>query len=364
MRDISGTDLLAELAILFGYHSFRPYQEQVVRSILEGQDCFAIIPTSGGKSLCYQLSSKILSGACVVVSPLISLMKDQVDAAVQVGLRAAAYNSTCVAAEKANILSRMRQGELDLLYVSPERLRLGDFLNLLLNVSVSFFAIDEAHCISEWGHDFRPDYLALSELRSIFPDVPIAAFTANATQVVARDITERLRLKDPLLVKASFNRPNLFYQVLPKTEIYKQLDAFLSEHPDQPGIIYRTTRANVDITVERLRSKGHDCLAYHAGLGERERSDAQEAFRLDKCRIIVATISFGMGIDKSNVRFVLHGDLPKNVESYYQATGRAGRDGEPATCVIYHGLGDMGKLPALIGNIEDSQVRNTARSQL
>ncbi|MDL2317357.1 RecQ family ATP-dependent DNA helicase [Desulfovibrio sp. OttesenSCG-928-A18] len=357
-------DLLPILTELFGYHSFRPHQEEIVRAILADRDSFTTMPTGGGKSLCYQLPARLKQGLGVVVSPLISLMKDQVDAANTYGLSAAAFNSAMDAREKNTVMGALRSGSLELLYISPERLRLADFMDFLKSLRIAFFAIDEAHCISQWGHDFRPDYLALSRLREEFPQVPQAAFTATATPRVARDIIERLRLQNPLLTRASFNRPNLFYQVSPKEKLEKQLLDFLSSRPEESGIIYRTTRKSVDDTAAFLRGKGIDALAYHAGMEDAERTLVQDAFSNDSCRVIIATVAFGMGIDKSNVRFVVHADLPKNIESYYQETGRAGRDGEAAHCLLLYGRGDIAQLMRFAQGIEDEEAREIARQQL
>jgi len=352
------------LASVFGYHSFRPHQEGIIEAILGKRDAFAVMPTGGGKSLCYQLPAHLMPGVCLVVSPLISLMKDQVDAARANGLEAAALNSTTSDRERAVTAQGLRRGELKLLYVSPERFNLEGFREWLRNFPISFFAIDEAHCISEWGHDFRPDYLALSRIVSDFPGIPVAAFTATATPRVAEDIVSRLGLRDPFLVRASFNRPNLFYQVTPKDQLEEQLLSFIGEHREESGIIYRTTRKDVERTVLMLKAKGFQARAYHAGLSDEDRSSAQEAFRRDDCSVIVATVAFGMGIDKSNVRFVVHGDLPKNLEGYYQETGRAGRDGEPARCVLFYSRLDMGQLTRIAEGMTDPAAQETAMTQL
>ncbi len=365
--------VVAALASLFGYHAFRPHQEEIVRATLDGRDSFTVMPTGGGKSLCYQLPAHLLPGACVVVSPLISLMKDQVDSARANGIRAATLNSTTAGTghgghgeqwREGDTYAALREETLDLLYVSPERLRIPSFLEYLKSLRISFFAIDEAHCISEWGHDFRPDYLGLSELSTHFPGVPIAAFTATATPRVAGDIVKRLSLRNPHRTLASFNRPNLFYQVSPKGDLEKQILDFLRERESEAGIIYRTSRKNVEATTAMLKRHGINARAYHAGLPDAERAAAQDAFRLDDCRIIVATVAFGMGIDKSNVRFVVHADLPKNLEGYYQETGRAGRDGAPARCALFFGRQDSAQLMHFARAIEDPAARDVAQKQL
>ncbi|MBN2713053.1 MAG: DNA helicase RecQ [Planctomycetes bacterium] len=361
---IEPQSLQQPLAELFGFHSFRPHQEDIVRAVLAGGDAFAVMPTGGGKSLCYQLPAYIMDGVCVVVSPLISLMKDQVDAACANGLRAATLNSTTTPSERTEISAALRGGELDLLYVSPERFNSEGFCDWIKRLHISFFAIDEAHCISEWGHDFRPDYLALSRIVDEFPGIPVAAFTATATPRVSEEIVLRLGLRKPHLVRASFNRPNLFYRVAPKDNLDRQLVDFLRGHEDESGIIYRTTRKNVEATAEMLCGKGINALAYHAGLPDETRAEVQDAFRRDECQVIVATIAFGMGIDKSNVRFVVHGDLPKNIEGYYQETGRAGRDGEAAECALFFGRQDIVQLSRFASCVEDENAREVAMQQL
>ncbi|MGL4944050.1 MAG: DNA helicase RecQ [Thermoguttaceae bacterium] len=365
MSKTSHTENIATtLAEIFGFHSFREHQEDVVRAILGGNDAFAVMPTGGGKSLCYQLPARMLDGVCVVVSPLISLMKDQVDAARTNGLNAAALNSAISQTERNEIGDALRRGELDLLYISPERFGTDHFIERLKTLNISFFAIDEAHCISEWGHDFRPDYLALSRIVEEFPSVPIAAFTATATTRVATDIVTRLALRKPHLVRASFNRPNLIYRVERKQNIDDQLRRFVADHNGESGIIYRTSRKKVEMTAAMLKSHGFSAMAYHAGMQDVDRHSAQEAFRRDECSIIVATIAFGMGIDKSNVRYVVHADLPKNIEGYYQETGRAGRDGEPAECVLFFSLQDSVILSKFADEIEDAAARDVAKAQL
>jgi ATP-dependent DNA helicase RecQ len=361
---ISEATLLSALSRTFGYSSFRPHQQEIVESILAGRDVLGIMPTGGGKSLCYQLPAKMAAGTAVVISPLISLMKDQVDSAKENNMNAAFLNSSLSSSQASAVYRKLETGSLDLLYISPERFAMDSFVNTLKSSKISFFAIDEAHCLSEWGHDFRPDYLSLAGIRDHFPKAPIAAFTATATSQVQRDILAKLTLRNPLQVRASFNRPNLYYEVLPKREVNAQILSFLKEHPDEPGIVYRTTRDAVEKTAAFLRSKKIDARPYHAGLSADERAANQEAFSKDEVQIVVATIAFGMGIDKSNVRFVIHADLSKNIEGYYQETGRAGRDGDPSVCVLFFGGGDIPKLRHFMDQIVDEQDRALAIGKL
>ncbi len=352
------------LRTIFGFESFRPNQETIIRNILNRKDVFAVMPTGGGKSLCYQLPALLMEGTAVVISPLISLMKDQVDAAKENGIAAVFMNSSLDQQEIADLYRRLRGNQVKLLYIAPERFAMPQFIETLKNVPLSLFAIDEAHCISEWGHDFRPDYLSLSAIPSLFPKVPIAAFTATATHKVQQDIIDKIGLRTPHSVRASFNRPNLFYQVLPKSELELQLREFLKDHDGESGIIYRTTRDAVATTARSLVSCGVKALPYHAGLSTEEREMNQEAFNRDEASVIVATIAFGMGIDKSNVRFVVHADLPRHIEAYYQETGRAGRDGEPAHCLLYFSRGDIPKIRYFIDKMEDGKERAIAMEKL
>lgn len=356
----SDAELHGALARVFGYTAFRPHQIEIVKGILGGHDSLSIMPTGGGKSLCFQLPSHLMDGVCVVISPLISLMKDQVDAACANGLRAAALNSSLSPGEHRAVREALASGELDLLYISPERLSAPGFWDALASWPVSFFAVDEAHCISQWGHDFRPDYLALSGLVERFPQCPVAAFTATATPEVERDILSRLGLREPRLIRASFDRPNLFYHVLPKEEPHAQLLSFLGGHEGESGIVYRSTRRKAEETAAFLQKKGVKAEAYHAGLPDAERMRVQEAFRRDECPVVVATVAFGMGIDKPDVRFVAHLDLPKNVEGYYQETGRAGRDGDPAHCLLLYSAADMAQLLYFARQTEDEEQRSIA----
>ncbi len=322
------------------------------------------MPTGGGKSLCYQLPSQMLPGTTLVISPLIALMKDQVDAACKIGLRAAYLNSSQTESERTEVIGRLQSEGLDLLYVAPERLAQDSFLHHLQGVKLLLAAVDEAHCISEWGPDFRPDYLQLARLIDYFPETPIAAFTATATLRVQTDIIERLRLRDPLRVRASFDRPNLLIEVWPKEDIERQILDFVRQYPREAGIVYRTTRESVERTAKHLAAQGLKALPYHAGLDDSLRKANQEAFNRDEVEVMVATIAFGMGIDKSNIRYVVHGDLPKNLESYYQEMGRAGRDGEPAHCVLFYRRGDLPKIHYFIDQLSDETEQRRQRQAL
>ena len=358
------TQVFDALKKVFGFQSFRPNQEEIISSILNRQDVFAVMPTGGGKSLCYQLPAKIMKGTTVVISPLISLMKDQVDAALENGISAAFINSSLIPQETASVFRSLRNNSLDLLYIAPERFAMPDFLETLKTVPISLFAIDEAHCISEWGHDFRPDYLSLSNITESFPGVPVAAFTATATRKVQNDIIRKTRLRSPFTIRASFDRHNLFYRVESKRELKTQVIAILRKYSGEPGIIYRTTRDSVTTMAGMLKDNGIKALPYHAGLTQEERKANQDAFSRDEVHVIVATIAFGMGIDKSNVRFIIHADLPKNIEGYYQETGRSGRDGEPAECILLFGRGDIPKIRYFIDRIEDDRERAVAMEKL
>ncbi|TLU87442.1 MAG: DNA helicase RecQ [Chlorobium sp.] len=358
------TLLYDALRKVFGFHAFRPNQENIVRAILAGQDVFAVMPTGGGKSLCYQLPAVLLPGTCMVISPLIALMKDQVDGARANGIRASFLNSSQLPDERDEVMRDLLSNSLDLLYVAPERFTLEHFREMIGRVKISMAVIDEAHCISEWGHDFRPDYLSLSALVTIFSDIPVAAFTATATNQVQHDILEKLALRNPLVVRASFDRPNLSYDVRFKDNPEAQLVQLLKGNQGKAGIIYRTSRKNVNDTAAMLQAKGYRVLPYHAGLSDAERKRNQDAFIRDEVDVIVATIAFGMGIDKSNIRFVIHADLPKSIENYYQETGRAGRDGEPAQCTLLFAQGDIPKVRFFIDAMLDETERARALGAL
>jgi ATP-dependent DNA helicase RecQ len=344
---------------VFGYQTFRPFQKEIIEKVISGEDAFVLMPTGGGKSLCFQIPALHRDGVAIVVSPLISLMKDQVDALRVNGVQAACYNSSLVAVEARQILAQLHAGELDLLYVAPERLLSDDFIDRLQGIKIALFAIDEAHCVSQWGHDFRPEYTGLGMLRDMFPAVPMGALTATAEKQTRLDILKHLRLHSAHQVIASFDRPNIRYTVIDKAKPYQQLCAFLESRNDESGIVYCLSRKRVDEVAAKLSQDGLRAAAYHAGLSAAERKQTQEAFLKDDVQIVVATVAFGMGIDKPNVRFVVHYDLPKNLESYYQETGRAGRDGLPAEALLLFGYGDIAISRGLIekgGNPEQKRI--------
>src|SRR5437764_8086563 len=323
-------DLAPTLKKHFGYDEFRPLQQEIISDALAGRDVLVLMPTGGGKSLCFQLPALTRDGLTIVVSPLISLMKDQVDALQTSGIPATYLNSTL---DRQGAVARWRglhRGEYRMLYVAPERLMLDTFLERAVNWNIAQFAIDEAHCISEWGHDFRPEYRELKKLRTHFPDVPVMALTATATERVRADIIKELHMREPRCYVASFNRPNLTYRVFPKTAPHEQLLVLVRSRRNDSGIGYCASRKSTEALAEKLTKDGIKALPYHAGMESRERTRNQEAFLRDDARVITATIAFGMGINKPNVRFVIHYDLPKNIEGDYQETGSAGRDGRPS----------------------------------
>jgi len=357
-------DLYGILKDVFGYSSFRPHQEDIIQASLDGRDTFALLPTGGGKSLCFQLPALVQPGLTLVVSPLIALMKDQVDALQAAGVAATYLNSTLSAAETRSRLHSLHQGEYKLLYAAPERFMMDHWEENLRAWNVSLIAIDEAHCISEWGHDFRPEYRQLSHLRELLPNIPVMALTATATERVQSDILQRLALKDPGIFIASFNRPNLTYRVIPKQSPLDQIIKFLSQRKQEAGIIYCASRKGTERIAESLQARGYLARPYHAGLSPEERATNQEAFLRDEVKTICATIAFGMGINKPNVRYVIHHDLPKNLESYYQETGRAGRDGLPSECLLLFSAGDAAKQTHFIEEISDPEERGNAHAQL
>jgi ATP-dependent DNA helicase RecQ len=330
----------------FGYSEFRHQQGAIIQHVLDKQDVLVLMPTGGGKSLCYQLPAVLLDGLTIVISPLIALMKDQVDALNVNGIAAGFYNSSQSPNEQADLMRRLKNNEIKLLYLAPERLfgsenKLVEFLKQLPVVQI---AIDEAHCISHWGHDFRPEYLMLAGLKDYFPNIPVIALTATADKLTQKDILEKLNLHDPAVFISSFNRANISYTVSPKKNSFSQLLAFLDERKDESGIIYCLSRKSTEALAADLREEGYAAEAYHAGLNTEVKARNQEAFLRDDVKIIVATIAFGMGINKSNVRYVVHMDMPKNIEGYYQETGRAGRDGLASAAILYYSPGDVMKL--------------------
>jgi ATP-dependent DNA helicase RecQ len=357
--DLSPAALAAALKKRFGFDSFRHGQQEVVRDILRGEDVLAIMPTGGGKSLCFQLPALLRPGVCVVVSPLIALMQDQVRLLQDNGVQATFINSSLERREMLRRLADLERGDVKLLYVAPERLLQAEFQGEVLPKlhaahGISSLVIDEAHCVSDWGHDFRPEYRQIHQLRTRFPDVPIAAFTATATERVRADIVQQLGLREPRIHVASFNRPNLYYAVRPKTKTtYPELLG-LARRDAGAGIVYCLSRKRVDEIAERLQGDGIRALPYHAGLDANTRRDNQDAFIFDRAQVIVATIAFGMGINKPDVRWVVHHDLPKTLEGYYQESGRAGRDGERAQCLLYFGAADIRTAEHIIAQKIDS----------
>ncbi|MEH6474921.1 MAG: DNA helicase RecQ [Sneathiella sp.] len=347
------------LQTVFGYPEFRGQQAAIIDHILAKRDALVLMPTGGGKSLCYQVPALCLDGITVVISPLIALMQNQVEALKELGVEAAALNSTCSPALQSEIFAKLKNGTLKLLYIAPERLFAAGFLNFLAQFNIELFAIDEAHCVSQWGHDFRPEYLRLSILHETFPNVPRIALTATADAPTQKDIIGRLNLGYGEVFKASFDRPNIQYQIAAKQNGLNQLVSFIKDsHPTDSGIVYCLSRKRVESTAEKLVEKGFKALPYHAGLPAEVRARHLERFLKEEGIIVVGTIAFGMGIDKPNVRFVAHLDLPKNMEAYYQETGRAGRDGLPATAWLAFGQQDIAKIRQLLSNnLSEDQTR-------
>lgn len=338
----SRNDPLTILQQVFGYDAFRGNQQAVIDHVTHGGDALVLMPTGGGKSLCYQIPALARAGVGVVVSPLIALMQDQVDALLELGVRAAFLNSTLDWREARQVEAEFQSGQIDVLYVAPERLLTDRCLEMLSGGNIALFAIDEAHCVSQWGHDFRPEYLGLSVLAERWPQVPRIALTATATTATRHEIVERLGLQHAQQFVASFDRPNICYRIVEKSEVRRQLLAFIqSEHQGDCGVVYAASRARVEETAEFLCRNGIDALPYHAGLSATKRAEHQSRFLREDGVVMVATIAFGMGIDKPDVRFVAHIDMPKSIEGYYQETGRAGRDGEPATAWLAYGLQDV-----------------------
>ncbi|MBU1171979.1 MAG: DNA helicase RecQ [Proteobacteria bacterium] len=335
----------------FGYDSFRGHQKDIIDHLIQGGDALVLMPTGGGKSMCYQIPALLRSGTGIVISPLIALMQDQVSALLQLGIRAGFLNSTLLPREAAAVEQHVLKGGLDLLYVAPERVMTEGFQNLLSRIPISLFAIDEAHCVSQWGHDFRPEYMQLSQLFKRFPGIPRIALTATADPQTRNEISKKLIMEQARWFVASFDRPNIFYRIILKDNIKKQLTDFLdSDHPGDSGIVYCLSRKKVDAMAAFLQQKGYHAMPYHAGMNSEDRAENQRRFLGEESAIMVATIAFGMGIDKPDVRFVVHLDLPKTIEGYYQETGRAGRDGKKSDALLIYSMGDMVFLRQMLGN--------------
>ena len=366
MTTTVGQAPLDVLKSVYGYEQFRPGQREVVERVIGGGNAFIVMPTGGGKSLCYQLPAMVRQGVGVVVSPLIALMQDQVAAMRQLGVKAAFLNSTLGVAEKRQVQREARAGALDLLYVAPERLMMPDFLDLMESIDVALLAIDEVHCMSQWGHEFRPDYLRVAEVRRRFPHLPCLAATATADGPTRQDILKQLQLDGPDLFVSGFDRPNIQYTVVQKRRGQDQLLQFLrEEHPGEAGIVYRHTRKNVEKTAAWLEARGVRAMPYHAGLSNREREQTQTRFLQEDGLVVVATVAFGMGIDKPDVRFVAHLDVPRNLEAYYQETGRAGRDGLPANAWMAYRLADVVRLRKMMErNDADEQHQRVQHHKL
>lgn len=361
---LSSSMLQTLLQRYFGYNQFRPLQQEIVEHVLQRKDALVLMPTGGGKSLCFQLPALAFPGMTLVVSPLIALMKDQVDALRENGVEAAYLNSTLSFAEAQRIQHEAEQGHLKLLYAAPERLAQPWFQQWLQRIDLSCIAVDEAHCISEWGHDFRPEYRQLATLRQLLPNLPCVALTATANERVRKDIIAQLRLENGRVFSSSFNRPNLTYHIRQKRQSFEQLLELLGSYQGASVIIYCVSRKDTERIASGLTARGFKASPYHAGLAPEARAHAQERFIRDEAPIIVATIAFGMGIDKPNVRLVVHLDLPKSVEGYYQETGRAGRDGLPSNCVLFYSAGDRFKQDFFIDQLTNEQEQQRARKQL
>ena len=353
------------LESVYGYREFRPGQREIIDAVLAGRDCIGLMPTGAGKSLTFQIPAKLLKGTVLVLSPLISLMKDQVDALERLGFRAALFNSTLGDAERTEVLRRLRRGDLELLYVAPEALR-NALRNVFADCPISLVVVDEAHCISHWGHDFRPAYRQLRDLKQQLGDIPVLALTATATRRVALDIIRQLGMRKPAGYKGTFYRPNLRIIAQRKgggRDTRRDMLSVVRGHRDESGIVYCATRRSVDSLTEWFGKQGVRALAYHAGLDDRARERNQEAFARDQVDVVVATVAFGMGIDKSNVRFVIHRDMPRSIEAWYQEIGRAGRDGLPSDCITFYSWADVIGYDTFLSEIADPELRDETRSK-
>lgn len=355
---------LEVLQQVYGYQAFRQQQAEIIEDVIQGRDCFVLMPTGGGKSLCYQIPALIRPGTAIVVSPLIALMQDQVSALQANGIKAAFYNSSLDATQAADVLTQLHAQQLDLLYVSPERLQSQGFLQRLQSIQIALFAIDEAHCISQWGHDFRPEYRQMGTFREWFSQVPFIALTATADRVTREDILEKLHFQDLRVHISSFDRPNIFYRVEEKRQALKQLLDFLQLRPNSSGIVYALSRKRVEEVAIKLQEKGYKAKAYHAGLPAEIRESVHQQFIRDEIEIVVATVAFGMGIDKPNVRFVVHYDLPKNIEGYYQETGRAGRDGLESEVLMLYGSQDIATARYFVDQVSDEDQKRLENFKL
>ena len=358
------TDLQSTLQHYFGYETFRPLQKEIIQNILDKKDVFVLMPTGSGKSLCYQLPSLIQTGVTIVISPLIALMKDQVDTLKMNGIHAEYLNSSLSLQEQNKVLKKLENNEISLLYVAPERLANSLFLEKLKTVPLNFFTVDEAHCISQWGHDFRPEYRQLRLLKKHFPDKAIVALTATATPRVKNDIIKELLIPTAKIYTASFVRPNLTYRIFPKQNPFAQILKYIQTHPNESGIVYCQSRKKVDMITQKLQKEGIKALPYHAGLPNETRQKNQEKFLREDVDIIVATLAFGMGINKSNIRYVIHYDLPQSLEHYYQETGRAGRDGLPSECLFLFSYADKFTYERFILEKQNDEEQLIAKAQL
>ncbi len=361
--DFDKEQILLQLQKYWGYDSLRPLQFEAMQSVINKQDSVVVLPTGGGKSLCYQVPALLRDGLAIIVSPLIALMKDQVDALIECGINAAAINSSLSSDERWQIANQIRDGNIKILYVAPERLCTERMLSFLEDQNLSFLAVDEAHCISSWGHNFRPEYRLLGELRERFPDLDMHAYTATATEQVRQDIADQLKLKSPEIIVGNFDRPNLTYRISRRNNLSRQIREVIDRHAGDSGIIYCTTRKQVENLTTDLQNSGYKAVAYHAGMEHEERERSQNEFLNEQADIVVATVAFGMGIDKSNIRYVIHASITKSLENYQQETGRAGRDGLPAECCLFYGGSDFITWKRILSDLQ-GEAAEIAEKQL